>query len=115
MVYVADRENQRIQVFDPDGNFVSQWKDLAKTSCIAIVSQGGAELAYVGEMYAGLPDNPMGWGNWVAKRLGPRVSVLDLQGNIVARVGDAKPVNVFLAIVLSPPVSTEFPNDAMVM
>jgi outer membrane protein assembly factor BamB len=90
MVYVADRENQRIQVFDPDGNFVSQWKDLAKTSCIAIVSQGGTELAYVGEMYAGLPDNPMGWGNWVAKRLGPRVSVLDLRGEIVARVGDAR-------------------------
>jgi len=88
MVYVCDRENQRVQVFDPDGTFVSQWKNLAKASCITIVNQRGAEVAYVGEMYAGLPNNPMGWGNWIAKRLGPRVSVFDLSGSLLARVGD---------------------------
>lgn len=27
-VYVADRENYRVQVFDADGNFLTQWKDI---------------------------------------------------------------------------------------
>ena len=88
LVYVADRENQRVQVFDGDGKFQAQWKNLAKASCITIGVNGGEQFAYVGEMYAGLPENPTGWGNWTGKRLGPRVTVLDLQGNVKARVGD---------------------------
>ena len=55
-------------------------------SCITIDAGNG--LAYVGEMYAGIPQNPMGWGNWTGKRLGPRVTVFDLDGNVIARVGD---------------------------
>ena len=68
-VYVADRENQRVQVFDSSGNFQSQWNDLAMASCITIDVENS--LAYVGEMYAGIPQNPLGWGNWTGKRLGP--------------------------------------------
>ena len=85
-VYVADRENQRVQVFDSSGGFQTQWNDLAMASCITIDIE--KSLAYVGEMYAGIPRNPMGWGNWTGKRLGPRVTVFDLDGNVVARVGD---------------------------
>ena len=55
-------------------------------SCITIDIKNS--LAYVGEMYAGIPQNPMGWGNWTGKRLGPRVTVFDLDGNVIARVGD---------------------------
>jgi DNA-binding beta-propeller fold protein YncE len=85
-VYVADRENQRVQVFDSSGKYLAQWQNLAKAACIAIDKQDG--IAYVGEFYAGIPDNPQGWGNWTGKRLGPRVTVLDLDGNVLARVGE---------------------------
>jgi len=85
-VYVADRENQRVQIFDSSGNFQSQWNDLAMASCITIDVENS--LAYVGEMYAGIPQNPLGWGNWTGKRLGPRVTVFDLDGAVIARVGD---------------------------
>ena len=85
-VYVADRENQRVQVFDSSGNFQGQWNDLAMASCITV--DVANRLAYVGEFYAGIPQNPLGWGNWTGKRLGPRVTVFDLDGNVIARVGD---------------------------
>jgi hypothetical protein len=55
-------------------------------ACIAIDRGNG--IAYVGEFYAGIPDNPGGMGNWTAKRLGPRATVLDLDGNVLSRVGE---------------------------
>lgn len=85
-VYVADRENQRVQVFDSSGEYLDQWNNLAMASCIAV--DDGSGDVYVGEFYAGIPENPMGWGNWTGDRLGPRVTVLDLDGNVKARVGE---------------------------
>ena len=35
-VFVADRENDRIQIFSPDGEFLSQWTDLARPCDIYI-------------------------------------------------------------------------------
>ena len=86
-VYVADRENHRIQVFSSTGEFETQWGDLAAAACIAVATSGD-RLAYVGEFYAGIPANPTGYGNWTGKRLGPRVSVFDRNGDLKARVGD---------------------------
>jgi DNA-binding beta-propeller fold protein YncE len=86
-VYVADRENQRVQVFNPKGRFEAQWLNLAPAACI-YVEQTGDELVYVGEFYGGIPENPTGLGNWTGRRLGPRVSILDKQGNVLTRVGD---------------------------
>ena len=86
-VYVADRENQRIQVFNSSGEYLDQWNNLAMASCIAVVN--GTGDVYVGEFYAGIPENPLGWGNWTGKRLGPRVTVFDMDGNVKARVGDS--------------------------
>lgn len=85
-VYVADRENQRVQVFDSSGKYLAQWENLAAASCIAIDNKDG--VAYVGEFYAGIPENPVGWGNWTGKRLGPRVTVLNLDGKVLARIGE---------------------------
>jgi DNA-binding beta-propeller fold protein YncE len=86
-VYVADRENNRVQVFGPDGKFEAQWGNLAAASCLYI-ERSGDELVYLGEFYAGIPENPGGMGNWTGRRLGPRVSILDKSGNLVTRVGD---------------------------
>ena len=33
-VYVTDRDNQRIQVFDPDGEFLNEWPDIGAVSTL---------------------------------------------------------------------------------
>jgi DNA-binding beta-propeller fold protein YncE len=35
-VYVADRVNSRVQIFDADGNFVDEWKQFGRPSSVAI-------------------------------------------------------------------------------
>ena len=80
-VYVADRENHRIQVFDSNGKYETQWVNLSRAACI-YVDHRDDQLVYVGEYYGGIQTNVAG------KRLGPRVSILDLKGNVLARVSD---------------------------
>ena len=86
-VYVADRENHRVQVFSSTGEFQTQWVNMAMTSCIWI-DQSDNGLVYVGEFYAGIPQNEGGMGNWTGNRLGPRISILDQNGEVVSRLGD---------------------------
>lgn len=79
-VYVADRENHRVQVFDPNGKFETQWVNMARP-CGLYIDQATA-LAYIGELGA-----PIG-ANAQARQLGPRVSIYDTRGNLQARLGD---------------------------
>ena len=46
-VWVADRENNRIQIFSPEGQFLTQWKDLARP-CDIYIDQD--EVVYVPEL-----------------------------------------------------------------
>lgn len=39
-VYVTDRDNQRIEVFDANGNFLTEWKDTGGISALAITKDG---------------------------------------------------------------------------
>lgn len=86
-VYVADRENHRVQVFSSTGEFQTQWVNMAMASCIWI-DQSDNGLVYVGEFYAGIPQNEGGMGNWTGNRLGPRITILDQNGEVVSRLGD---------------------------
>ena len=56
VVYVADRENSRIQLFTPKGEFLSEWTDLARPSQV-FIDRGGrfyvAELGYRARMWPG--------------------------------------------------------------
>ena len=81
MVYVADRQNKRIQVFDPNGRYEAQWVNFARANCVC-TSRTGERLAYVGELFAGVSSNLTGM------RIGPRISVLDMSGKVLARLGD---------------------------
>jgi hypothetical protein len=85
-VYVADRENHRIQVFDSDGNYETQWNNLAMASCVCV--DRANPILYLGEFFAGIGQNPGGVGNWTGQRLGPRVTVLSTAGEVLARVGE---------------------------
>ena len=79
-VYVADRENQRMQVFDRNGKFETQWINMAKP-CGLFIDQS-RELVYVGELGVAIGPNSQAYG------LGPRVSIMDTKGNTLARLGD---------------------------
>lgn len=80
LVYIADRENQRVQVFDNDGKFITQWNDMSRVAAI-VIGSGDDPNVYLGEYFCGIGSNTMG------TNLGPRVSVMDLKGNVRARVG----------------------------
>ena len=81
LLYVADRENHRIQLFDARGRFHDQWHDLHRPMALAWHRRAGEEACLVvGE--AGPTFDSAFTG------LGPRISVLDLRGELVARFGD---------------------------
>lgn len=81
MIYIADRENRRIQVFDPKGDVQACWYGFSRSAAIHLA--GG--IAYVGEYYAGGGES----GSYRnAGHLGPRVSVTNMEGSILARLGE---------------------------
>jgi len=81
-IYIADRENRRIQVFSPDGKYEAQWVNFSRTAAVHI-SKGHEQLVYVGEYFAADPEVCS-----IAMRLGPRVSILDTNGRLLARLGE---------------------------
>lgn len=65
-IWVPDRENSRIQIFDANGKFLTQWKDLIRPTDIFIDDE---DVVYVSE-------------------LGPRVSIFTIDGRLLARWGN---------------------------
>jgi len=70
-VLVADRENHRIQFFDPEGTFLEEWTDLQRPCAIDVDADG---RIYVAELI--WEDRP------------GRVSVFDRGGRLLARWGE---------------------------
>lgn len=82
-VYVADRENSRIQLFTPDGRFLSEWTDVARPCQIFIDEAGNvfvAELGFRAGMWPGTTAP-------TADAPGGRVSIFDRHGELQARWG----------------------------
>lgn len=65
-VYVGDRDNDRVQIFDLDGNHIETWTDLGSPTKIWIDKD---DVVYVTELQ-------------------DRVSMLDLAGNVLGRIGE---------------------------
>jgi hypothetical protein len=80
-LFIADRENHRIQVFDADGKFETQWGNLHRP-CALCASNDGARRFYVGEA------GPALRATLEFPNLGPRISILDGEGALIARLGD---------------------------
>lgn len=82
-VYVADRENSRLQLFGPSGEYLAEWTDVVRP-CQVFVDRTDqvyvAELGWLAGMWPGTcapsPDAP-----------GGRVSVFDRDGRLLARWG----------------------------
>ncbi|WIY52729.1 peptidyl-alpha-hydroxyglycine alpha-amidating lyase family protein [Devosia sp. YIM 151766] len=79
LLYVADRENHRIQIFDDQGTYQGQWNNLHRPSGLCM-THGDCPCCYVGEIA------PYMAVNRDAPNLGPRVSVLSGEGELVGRL-----------------------------
>ncbi len=80
LVYVADRENHRIQIFDGRGRLREQWNNIHRPCGLHIAGEG-SPLVYVGELAPGYPFSQ----NY--PNIGARVSIYDLEGRRLARLG----------------------------
>jgi DNA-binding beta-propeller fold protein YncE len=79
-VYVADRESHRVQIFDGKGRYETQWTSLHRP-CSLFLGTGACPCCYVGELGPGLDVNLN------APNLGPRISVLSMEGKLLSRFG----------------------------
>ncbi len=77
-VYIADRENHRMQVFDTKGKLQAVWQNIHRPDGIALDNEGHL---FIGELCAmdGLEDCP---------GLGHRVTIYDLNGKRLDIIGD---------------------------
>jgi DNA-binding beta-propeller fold protein YncE len=80
LVYVADRENHRVQVFDGQGRYQGQLNNLHRPCGLFADRRNGGRL-YVGELPSHLPVNKD------VPNLGARVSILSLKGDLLGRTG----------------------------
>ena len=84
-VYVTDRDNRRIQVFDADGAFLAEWKDVGPVSTLFMTAgqriwAGGVLRELDGRVVARLPLETGGHGTTVAGR--DAVFVAQLNGRV---------------------------------
>ena len=82
-VYVADRENHRVQVFDGNGKYETQWVNMHRP-CALYCCRAKPEFAQffiVGELGPSMPVNRQ------HPNIGPRLSFVDAKGKLLARLG----------------------------
>ena len=79
-VYVADRENHRIQVFDGNGRYETQWNNLHRP-CALCACGFRRKTFIIGELGPGMPVNLN------VPNLGPRLTITDASGTRIARLG----------------------------
>ena len=90
-VFVCDRENDRIQIFGPEGEFLEQWTDVTRPGDLFIDAQ---DNVYIGEMYWMKGNVNLAGRTWQEDR-NSRLSVRDLEGRVIStfggEVGDGDP------------------------
>jgi hypothetical protein len=80
-VYVADRENNRIQVFDGNGKYETQWNNMHRPCALYMDMARKEPICYVGELGPGYSVNKD------APNLGHRVDIYNKAGKRLARLG----------------------------
>ncbi|WP_169948195.1 peptidyl-alpha-hydroxyglycine alpha-amidating lyase family protein [Microbispora sp. H11081] len=84
-VFVADRENDRIQIFTPDGRFIEEWTDIRRPCDLTIAPDG---TVYVVELWRPRGKRSFVHGEALADQPA-RLSVLDPHGAVIERWGDS--------------------------
>ena len=86
-VFVCDRENDRVQIFGPNGEYLTSWTDVARPADIYIDRH---ERVYVGELSLQAGGVNMA-GHVMTETRPPQITVRDIDGNVLARWGNADP------------------------
>jgi DNA-binding beta-propeller fold protein YncE len=88
-VFVCDRENDRIQIFSPDGEFLAEWTEVQRPTKLVFDQRG---VAIVSELCwrAGLRSFRTGP---IERHRPSRVALLDPGGAVLARLGDVGPID----------------------
>ncbi len=81
-IYVADRENNRIQIFTQSGEFVEQWTNLARPTEVFVDPQDNVFVSELGWRAALFP-----WHTPPPRAPGGRLSIFDRNGRLLARWG----------------------------
>jgi DNA-binding beta-propeller fold protein YncE len=79
-VWIADRENSRLQIFDSEGKFLDQWEDFIRPTDVQIDKN---DIVYVTELCQ-------------------RVSILSIDGQVLARFGNQGGKDLDKALFLAP-------------
>lgn len=82
-VYVADRENHRVQVFDRHNAYAGEWNNLHRPCGLCMGTKGGDPVFYIGELGPGDQFSNRDWPG-----IGPRLSIMNSHGKLLARLGD---------------------------
>jgi DNA-binding beta-propeller fold protein YncE len=75
-VYVTDRDNERVQVFDPSGKFLAEWRDIGVVSALAITPDG---YIWTGAVLRDLNGKPIGR---LSEGGGAHGAAVDPRGNV---------------------------------
>lgn len=78
-VYVADRENHRIQLFNDQGGYITQWNNMHRPCALYVHNN----LAYVGHLPTHLDVNAD------YPNLGGCITIHNMQGRRIAKLGDS--------------------------
>ena len=83
-VYVADRENHRVQVFDGNGKYQTQWNNMHRPCALYMDTTGRDPICYLGELGPGMPVNKE------CPNLGNHLDIYDKYGRRLVRLGDIR-------------------------
>jgi DNA-binding beta-propeller fold protein YncE len=86
-VFVCDRENDRVQVFSPSGEYLDAWTNVTRPGDLFIDQN---DRVYLGEMSWEAGETNMAGRPWAETR-SARLSVRDLDGNVLASWGGPDP------------------------
>ncbi|MFP6644214.1 MAG: peptidyl-alpha-hydroxyglycine alpha-amidating lyase family protein [Candidatus Latescibacterota bacterium] len=80
-MFVADRENHRVQIFDSGGKYLDQWNNMHRPCGLHIEG----DLVYIGHLLSHLDVNAE------YPNIGACVTIHDLSGQQLARLGGTRP------------------------
>ncbi len=83
-VFVADRENDRVQIFTPDGRFLEEWTDIQRPQDIFVDQDG---LIYVAELSRFEGEESVRLGS-IDEYLPARMSIFNADGELLLRWSD---------------------------
>ncbi|MFN8525778.1 MAG: peptidyl-alpha-hydroxyglycine alpha-amidating lyase family protein [Chloroflexota bacterium] len=86
-VFVCDRENDRVQIFDAAGKYLSEWTNVQRPGDLYIDADNAV---YVGQMHWTKGMTRLNGRTWTETRH-PSMTVRDLDGNVLSQWGGPDP------------------------